>query len=123
MGEDWEVVDSEEVPPEASSIPMGCGSSYDFRSPQESQEPTPGESAAMLCDQCTTKFSLMTRKKSCSECGNYFCSSCLPREQGCSTRTCSRCRVLQKTPPHRGDLMKLRVKDLQNFLSKRRINI
>ena len=36
------------------------------------------------------KFTLMTRKKLCCECSNYFCSSCLPREQGCRTRTCSR---------------------------------
>ena len=90
------------------------------------------------------KFTLMTRKKLCCECSNYFCSSCLPREQGCRTRTCSRwhqlfvkkipistfslsyitrCRVLHKSPPLRGDLMKLRVKDLQHFLSKRQINI
>ena len=34
-----------------------------------------------------------------------------------------RCRVLHKSPPLRGDLMKLRVKDLQHFLSKRQINI
>ena len=52
-----------------------------------------------------------------------FCSTCLPREQGSRTRTCSRCRVLQKSPPLRSDLMKLRVKDLQHFLSKRQINI
>ena len=32
----------------------------------------------------------MTRKKLCCECSNYFCSNCLPREQGCRTRTCSR---------------------------------
>jgi len=85
------------------------------------------------------KFTLMTRKKLCCECSNYFCSTCLPREQGSRTRTCSRCRrlwrspmfhafhprcrVLHKSPPLRGDLMKLRVKDLQHFLSKRQINI
>ena len=31
--------------------------------------------------------------------------------------------MLHKSPPLRGDLMKLRVKDLQHFLSKRQINI
>ena len=38
-------------------------------------------------------------------------------------RCITRCRVLHKRPPMRGDLMKLRVKDLQHFLSKRQINI
>merc|ERR1719481_2146575 len=76
----------------------------------------------MICDMCNNKFSLISRKKTCCECGNYFCSTCLPRESG-RTRTCSRCRVLNKMPPHRGDLMKLRVKDLQHFLTRKRINI
>lgn len=116
-------VDKEECPWVGSGS-MGCGSSYDYRSSTEhSALPVSGEGAVMICDMCSTKFTLMTRKKSCCECGNYFCSSCLPREQGCRTRTCSRCRVLHKTPPHRGDLMKLRVKDLQHFLTKKRINI
>ena len=39
------------------------------------------------------------------------------------TRTCARCVVFNKRPPHRGELMKLRVKDLQHFLTRKRINI
>jgi len=103
---------------------MGCGSSYDYRSSTEHQTPDPSahSPSAMICDMCNNKFSLISRKKTCCECGNYFCSSCLPRESG-RTRTCSRCRVLNKMPPHRGDLMKLRVKDLQHFLTRKRINI
>jgi len=107
---------------QAASGSMGCGSSQssptDPIAASTSSDPT-----AMLCDMCSIKFTLMTRKKLCCECSNYFCSNCLPREQGCRTRTCSRCRVLHKRPPMRGDLMKLRVKDLQHFLSKRQINI
>jgi len=107
---------------QAASGSMGCGSSQssptDPIAASTSSDPT-----AMLCDMCSIKFTLMTRKKLCCECSNYFCSNCLPREQGCRTRTCSRCRVLHKSPPMRGDLMKLRVKDLQHFLSKRQINI
>jgi len=100
---------------------MGCGSSYDYRSSTEhsTAEHSP---STMMCDMCANKFTLITRKKTCCECGNYFCSTCLPREAG-RTRTCSRCRVLNKMPPHRGDLMKLRVKDLQHFLTRKRINI
>jgi len=104
---------------------MGCGSSYDYRSSTEHSN-TADQSAhspsTMICDMCTNKFTLISRKKTCCECGNHFCSTCLPREQG-RTRTCSRCGVLNKKPPHRGDLMKLRVKDLQHFLTRKRINI
>eukprot|EP00090_Calanus_glacialis_P033373 TRINITY_DN5541_c0_g1_i1.p1 TRINITY_DN5541_c0_g1~~TRINITY_DN5541_c0_g1_i1.p1 ORF type:complete len:552 (-),score=162.96 TRINITY_DN5541_c0_g1_i1:165-1820(-) len=110
---------------ESGSGSMGCGSSYDYRSSTEhsqATEPSAHSPSTMICDMCTNKFSLISRKKTCCECGNYFCSTCLPRESG-RTRTCSRCRVLNKMPPHRGDLMKLRVKDLQHFLTRKRINI
>eukprot|EP00092_Neocalanus_flemingeri_P029932 GFUD01032498.1.p1 GENE.GFUD01032498.1~~GFUD01032498.1.p1 ORF type:complete len:562 (+),score=156.39 GFUD01032498.1:91-1776(+) len=115
---------------ESGSGSMGCGSSYDYRSSTEhsqAAEQHPGTQpahspSAMICDMCTNKFTLINRKKTCCECGNHFCSNCLPREPG-RTRTCSRCGVLNKIPPHRGDLMKLRVKDLQHFLTRKRINI
>jgi len=110
---------------ESGSGSMGCGSSYDYRSSTEhsqATEPSAHSPSTMICDMCTNKFSLISRKKTCCECNNYFCSTCLPRESG-RTRTCSRCRVLNKMPPHRGDLMKLRVKDLQHFLTRKRINI
>jgi len=97
----------------AGSDLMGCGSSYS--SATSSCEPT------MHCDMCGTKFNLINRKKSCSECPHFFCSSCLPRGGG--ERVCARCRVLHKSPPVRQDLMGLRVKDLQHFLTKKRVNI
>jgi len=66
----------------------------------------------------------MNRKKICSECKNYFCSGCLPRESGkrYGDRVCGRCRELGKVPPLRTELMKLRVKDLQNYLIRKRVN-
>jgi len=110
---------------QSGSGSMGCGSSYDYRSSTEhsnTAEHSAHSPSTMICDMCTNKFTLISRKKTCCECGNHFCSTCLPREQG-RTRTCSRCGVLNKRPPHRGDLMKLRVKDLQHFLTRKRINI
>jgi len=116
---------------QSGSGSMGCGSSYDYRSSTEqsqgaelpaSQIHSAQSPSAMICDMCSNKFTLISRKKTCCECGNHFCSTCLPREAG-KTRTCSRCGVLNKMPPQRGDLMKLRVKDLQHFLTRKRINI
>lgn len=53
---------------------MGCGSSLDSRPGQDQQQ------AAMLCDMCNNKFSFISRKRTCCECGQQFCSSCLPRD-------------------------------------------
>jgi len=101
---------------------MGCGSSYDQRSSERDQSSPP----AVTCDMCGTKFSFISRKRTCGECGNVFCSLCLPSARSVSSsrhRTCERCGVLNKKPPHRGELMKLRVKDLQHFLTRKKINI
>jgi len=101
---------------------MGCGSSYDQRSSERDQSSPP----AVICDMCGTKFSFISRKRTCGECGNVFCSLCLPssaRSVSSRHRTCERCGVLNKKPPHRGELMKLRVKDLQHFLTRKKINI
>jgi len=102
---------------------MGCGSSYDHRTADPPGQAPPAP--ALHCDMCAAKFSFISRKRSCSECGNVFCSACLPSERGAGSgkRTCARCGVLNKRPPHRGELMKLRVKDLQHFLTRKRINI
>jgi len=95
--------------------PMGCGSSYDYRGSSSSQP----ESPAANCDLCGKAFSFISRKRTCADCANLFCSSCLPAKGG----TCSRCGVLNKRPALRQELMKLRVKDLQHFLTRKRINI
>jgi len=90
------VFDREEIASAASGS-MGCGSSQssptDPTAASTSTDPT-----AMLCDMCSIKFTLMTRKKLCCECSNYFCSTCLPREQGSRTRTCSRSECYTKAP-------------------------
>ncbi|XP_023343870.1 E3 ubiquitin-protein ligase RNF34 [Eurytemora carolleeae] len=98
---------------------MGCGSSYSAYIPQ----PSSTQVDNMLCDMCQARLNFIKRKKVCSECCNCFCSTCLPSENGKSTRTCARCKVLERKPGERTELMKLRVKDLQLYLSRRQINI
>merc|ERR1719499_270244 len=101
---------------------MGCGSSYDYKPPDTSSNVTsPPVSPATNCDMCGNKFSFISRRRSCVDCGNVFCSTCLPRERHVSSksRVCARCGVLNRRPPHRGELMKLRVKDLQRFLTRK----
>ena len=56
---------------------MGCGSSYDHRTadPPGQAPPAPAPAPALHCDMCAAKFSFISRKRSCSECGNVFCSA------------------------------------------------
>jgi len=111
---------------------MGCGGAYGTRrapdtaaaSNPSSPTYTPEPPSNMICDICSVKFTLMNRKKLCGDCRNYFCSTCLPRETGkrYGDRICFRCKELNKNPPLRTELMKLRVKDLQNYLVRKRVN-
>lgn len=113
---------------------MGCGGAHGSRRPPDttaaSSNPTsptytPTEPTSnMICDICSIKFTLINRKKLCAECRNYFCSTCLPRESGkrYGDRVCFRCKELNKSPPLRTELMKLRVKDLQNYLVRKHVN-
>jgi len=99
---------------------MGCGGAYGHRRPPAEPTPVFEPVSTMICDMCSVKFTLINRKKVCCECKNYFCGSCLPREGG--KRYCVRCRELSKVPPLRTELMKLRVKDLQNYLVRKHVN-
>eukprot|EP00088_Acartia_fossae_P023230 TRINITY_DN2429_c0_g1_i5.p1 TRINITY_DN2429_c0_g1~~TRINITY_DN2429_c0_g1_i5.p1 ORF type:complete len:518 (-),score=73.41 TRINITY_DN2429_c0_g1_i5:375-1928(-) len=96
---------------------MGCGSSYAAQGSE-----TSNFQEAMICDMCQSRLNFINRKKVCDECGNCFCKNCLPRETG-NSRTCSRCKILVRRPGERTELMKLRVKDLQSYLCRRKINI
>lgn len=113
---------------------MGCGGAHGSRRPPDTSAATsnpssptytPSEpSSNMICDICSVKFTLINRKKLCAECRNHFCSTCLPRESGkrYGDRVCFRCKELNKSPPLRTELMKLRVKDLQNYLVRKHVN-
>ena len=61
---------------------MGCGSS----STANISERDGGSAAAICCDMCGAKFSFISRKRSCAECGNVFCSLCLPSARAVPAR-------------------------------------
>jgi len=105
-----------------------CGSGSRHTSSVKPSE-TSGQESAMLCDICSTKFTLFNRKKVCSECKGYFCGSCVTRDaptgvqvRNLTGRTCKRCKILLSIPPVRADLMELRVKDLQRYLISKKVN-
>ncbi|XP_067861913.1 E3 ubiquitin-protein ligase RNF34-like isoform X2 [Heptranchias perlo] len=57
----------------------------------------------------------------CKDCKKNFCSFCSVMQE--SLRRCYTCQVLQQTAFQRNELMKLKVKDLRQYLSLRNIPI
>ncbi|XP_045617445.1 uncharacterized protein [Procambarus clarkii] len=73
------------------------------------------------CDQCSSKFSLLKRRRVCGGCGLQFCGSCIKRGMG-GTRRCNKCLVLTQWPLDISEVTALRVKDLIYFLHSQHIN-
>ncbi|XP_078410331.1 E3 ubiquitin-protein ligase RNF34-like isoform X1 [Cetorhinus maximus] len=75
----------------------------------------------IVCKGCGQAFSLFRKKYICKECKKNFCSFCSVMQE--SLRRCYTCQVLQQTSFQRNELMKIKVKDLREYLSLRNIPI
>lgn len=73
------------------------------------------------CDQCSVKFSLLKRRRTCANCHLVFCSSCIKTGIG-GTRKCNKCIVLSQWPLDISEVGALRVKDLRQYLQSQHIN-
>ncbi|KAG7476735.1 hypothetical protein MATL_G00085980 [Megalops atlanticus] len=81
--------------------------------------PTSLGTTGLVCKACGLAFSVFRRKYVCSDCKRSFCSLC-SELQG-SLRRCSTCQLLWGTAFQRPQLMRLRVKDLRQYLQLRNI--
>ncbi|XP_048411945.1 E3 ubiquitin-protein ligase RNF34a isoform X2 [Stegostoma tigrinum] len=75
----------------------------------------------IVCKGCGQAFSLFRKKYVCKDCKKNFCSFCSVMQE--SLRRCYTCQVLQQTSFQRNELMKIKVKDLRQYLSLRNIPI
>ncbi|XP_077416598.1 E3 ubiquitin-protein ligase RNF34a isoform X2 [Vanacampus margaritifer] len=76
--------------------------------------PTSSGSPSLVCKSCGLAFSVFRRKHICSDCKKSFCSLCsVPLE---NARICATCHLLKATAFHRPRLMRLRVRDLRQYL-------
>ncbi|XP_063809902.1 E3 ubiquitin-protein ligase rififylin isoform X2 [Pseudophryne corroboree] len=74
----------------------------------------------VTCRACGTLLQTASRKNPCMDCRNNFCGSCLtPLNDG--LHLCQLCQRIRSTFFTRDELLKLKVKDLRDYLSMRDI--
>ncbi|KAJ8414785.1 hypothetical protein AAFF_G00023080 [Aldrovandia affinis] len=81
--------------------------------------PTSSGSPSLVCKACGQAFSVFRRKHICCDCKKNFCSLCSVLQE--SLRRCATCHLLKGTAFQRPQLMRLRVKDLRQYLVLRNI--
>ncbi|XP_051971876.1 E3 ubiquitin-protein ligase RNF34 isoform X3 [Xyrauchen texanus] len=81
---------------------------------------TTSGTTGLVCKACGLAFSVFRRKHICSDCKKSFCSLCSVLQE--NLRRCATCHLLWGTAFQRPRLMRLRVKDLRQYLTLRNIN-
>ncbi|XP_012671340.2 E3 ubiquitin-protein ligase RNF34a isoform X2 [Clupea harengus] len=81
--------------------------------------PTSSGSPSLVCKACGQAFSVFRRKYMCCDCKKSFCSLCSVLQD--NLRRCTTCDLLRATAFQRPLLMRLRVKDLRQYLLLRNI--
>lgn len=99
------------------------GSTGPFRFTPSSDFPTYPPAATegpnIVCKACGLSFSVFRKKHVCCDCKKDFCSFCSVSHG--NLRRCSTCHLLQETAFQRPQLMRLKVKDLRQYLLLRNI--
>ncbi|XP_029409428.1 E3 ubiquitin-protein ligase rififylin isoform X2 [Nannospalax galili] len=99
----------EEVPP-----PQGARTQA-YSNPGYSSFPSPTGSEPS-CKACGAHFANTSRKQTCLDCKKNFCMTCSSQE-GNGPRLCLLCLRFRATAFQREELMKMKVKDLRDYLS------
>ncbi|KAH0625591.1 hypothetical protein JD844_015173 [Phrynosoma platyrhinos] len=73
----------------------------------------------LVCKSCGLTFSVFRKRHVCCECKKDFCSLCSVLQE--NLRRCCTCQLLQETAFQRPQLMRLKVKDLRQYLVLRNI--
>ncbi|XP_038143216.1 E3 ubiquitin-protein ligase RNF34-like isoform X1 [Cyprinodon tularosa] len=82
--------------------------------------PNSSGNPSLVCKACGQTFSVFRRKYNCSDCKKSFCSLCSVVQE--NLRVCTTCHLLKATAFHRPRLMRLRVRDLRQYLMLRNIS-
>ncbi|XP_028830597.1 E3 ubiquitin-protein ligase RNF34 isoform X2 [Denticeps clupeoides] len=87
--------------------------------PPTTTSTTTSGSTGLACKACGLAFSVFRRKHVCSDCKKSFCSLCSVLQE--DLRRCATCHLLWGTAFQRPLLMRLRVKDLRQYLTLRNV--
>uniref|UniRef100_A0A3B4EBN1 RING-type domain-containing protein n=1 Tax=Pygocentrus nattereri TaxID=42514 RepID=A0A3B4EBN1_PYGNA len=99
----------------------GFGGAGPFRfAPSAGYSTYPPNSTSLVCQACRQTFSVFRRRHLCCDCKKSFCSLCSVLQE--NLRRCATCHLLNGTAFQRPRLMRLRVKDLRQYLTLRNIN-
>ncbi|KAK5613797.1 hypothetical protein CRENBAI_015980 [Crenichthys baileyi] len=82
--------------------------------------PNNSRTPSLVCKACGQVFSVFRRKYICCDCKKSFCSLCSVVQE--NLRICATCHLLKATAFHRPRLMRLRVRDLRQYLMLRNIS-
>ncbi|XP_032901841.1 E3 ubiquitin-protein ligase rififylin isoform X2 [Amblyraja radiata] len=74
------------------------------------------------CRACGSQFENASRKHVCVDCKKSFCTSCSIQSEN-SPKICHICQRFRTTDFHRGELMKLKVKELRDYLHLHEISM
>ncbi|XP_037023140.2 E3 ubiquitin-protein ligase rififylin isoform X2 [Artibeus jamaicensis] len=86
-----------------------------YSNPGYSSFPSP-TGAEPSCKACGAHFANMARKQTCLDCKKNFCATC-SSQVGTGPRLCLLCQRFQATAFQREELMKMKVKDLRDYLN------
>ncbi|XP_047238190.1 E3 ubiquitin-protein ligase RNF34-like isoform X3 [Girardinichthys multiradiatus] len=82
--------------------------------------PNNSRTPSLVCKCCGQVFSVFRRKYICCDCKKSFCSLCSVVQE--NLRICATCHLLKATAFHRPRLMRLRVRELRQYLMLRNIS-
>ncbi|NWQ91781.1 RFFL ligase, partial [Burhinus bistriatus] len=99
--------------------PQGAGAQA-YSNPGYSSFPSPTASE-QSCKACGVHFDSSSRKHVCLDCKKNFCTSCSNQPEG-GPLLCHLCQRFRATAFQREELIKMKVKDLRDYLALREIS-
>ncbi|KAM7088239.1 E3 ubiquitin-protein ligase rififylin isoform X2 [Ciconia boyciana] len=107
-------------PEEMQPQPQQGARAQAYSNPGYSSYPSPTASE-QSCKGCGVRFDSSSRKHICLDCKKNFCTSCSNQPEG-GPLLCHLCQRFRATAFQREELIKMKVKDLRDYLALREIS-
>ncbi|XP_010303606.1 E3 ubiquitin-protein ligase rififylin isoform X2 [Balearica regulorum gibbericeps] len=107
-------------PEEMQAQPQQGARAQAYSNPGYSSYPSPTASE-QSCKACGVHFDSSSRKHICLDCKKNFCTSCSNQPEG-GPLLCHLCQRFRATAFQREELIKMKVKDLRDYLALREIS-